>query len=82
MPDARVLPLTLTFPLIGWAALTKSSYVSPSPTIEPDRTMPTPENLRAWVDDPAALKSGALMPAMKLSRQDLDTLTAYLVTLR
>jgi cytochrome c oxidase subunit 2 len=42
----------------------------------------TPENLRAWVDDPAALKSGALMPAMKLSRQDLDTLTAYLVTLR
>jgi cytochrome c oxidase subunit II len=42
----------------------------------------TPENLRAWVDDPATLKSGALMPAMKLSRHDLDTLTAYLVTLR
>ena len=42
----------------------------------------TPENLRAWVDDPSALKSGALMPAMKLSRRDLDTLTAYLVTLR
>jgi cytochrome c oxidase subunit 2 len=42
----------------------------------------TPENLRAWVDDPGTLKSGALMPAMKLSRQDLDTLTAYLVTLR
>jgi cytochrome c oxidase subunit II len=42
----------------------------------------TPENLRAWVDDPGALKSGALMPAMKLSGRDLDTLTAYLVTLR
>jgi cytochrome c oxidase subunit 2 len=42
----------------------------------------TPENLRAWVNDPAALKPGALMPAMKLSRDQLDTLVAYLATLR
>jgi len=42
----------------------------------------TQENLRAWVNDPATLKEGARMPAMKLSRSDLDTLTAYLVTLR
>jgi cytochrome c oxidase subunit II len=42
----------------------------------------TPERLRAWVDDPGALKRGALMPAMKLSREELDTLTAYLVTLK
>ncbi len=42
----------------------------------------TPENLRAWVDDPAALKPGALMPAMKLSRDDLDKVTGYLLTLR
>ena len=42
----------------------------------------TPEHLRAWVDDPATLKSGALMPAMKLSRDEVDKLTAYLVTLR
>src|SRR5258705_26419 len=42
----------------------------------------TPENLRAWVDDPSTLKSGALMPAMKLSRPDLDSVTAYLVSLR
>jgi cytochrome c oxidase subunit 2 len=42
----------------------------------------TPETLRAWVDDPASLKPGALMPAMKLSREDLDKVTAYLVTLR
>ena len=42
----------------------------------------TPENLKAWVNDPAALKPGALMPAMKLSRDDLDHLVAYLVTLR
>jgi cytochrome c oxidase subunit 2 len=42
----------------------------------------TPERLRAWVDDPAALKPGALMPAMKLSRDEVDKLTAYLVTLK
>ena len=42
----------------------------------------TPENLRAWVNDPAALKPGALMPAMKLSNDQLDTLVAYLATLR
>jgi len=42
----------------------------------------TPQNLRAWVNDPAALKPGALMPAMKLSTDQLDTLVAYLATLR
>ena len=42
----------------------------------------TPANLRAWVNDPAALKPGALMPAMKLSDQQLDALVAYLATLR
>jgi cytochrome c oxidase subunit 2 len=42
----------------------------------------TPENLQTWVNDPATLKHGALMPAMKLSRPELDTLTAYLVTLK
>jgi len=42
----------------------------------------TPERLRAWVDDPGTLKAGVLMPPMKLSREELDTLTAYLVTLK
>jgi len=42
----------------------------------------TPDNLRAWVNDPAALKPGALMPAMKLSKDQLDSLVAYLATLR
>jgi cytochrome c oxidase subunit II len=42
----------------------------------------TPENLKAWVNDPAALKPGALMPAMKLTSDDLDRLVAYLATLR
>jgi len=42
----------------------------------------TPENLRAWVKDPGAFKTGALMPAMKLDDTQLDQLVAYLVTLR
>src|SRR5213078_12654 len=42
----------------------------------------TRENLRAWVRDPAALKPGALMPAMQVSGDQLDQLIAYLVTLR
>src|SRR5882724_12526776 len=42
----------------------------------------TREALRAWVDDPASIKPGALMPAMKLSSDELNRLTAYLLTLR
>lgn len=42
----------------------------------------TPERLRAWVDDPASIKPGALMPPMKLSRDELNGLTAYLLSLR
>jgi cytochrome c oxidase, subunit II len=42
----------------------------------------TPENLRLWVKDPGALKTGALMPAMKLDDPQLDQLIAYLTTLR
>jgi cytochrome c oxidase subunit 2 len=42
----------------------------------------TPEHLRDWVDAPDRLKPGVLMPAMTLSREDLDRVTAYLATLR
>jgi cytochrome c oxidase subunit 2 len=42
----------------------------------------TPQTLRAWVEDPASLKPGALMPAMQLSRGEVDKVTAYLLTLR
>ena len=42
----------------------------------------TPENLRQWILNPDAIKPGSLMPAMQLSDQDLDALTAYLETLR
>ena len=42
----------------------------------------TPQNLRQWIKNPNAFKPGSLMPAMQLSDQELDALTAYLETLR
>jgi cytochrome c oxidase subunit 2 len=42
----------------------------------------TPANLRAFVDNPAQFKPGALMPAMHLNDHDLDAVTAYLMTLK
>ncbi len=42
----------------------------------------TPENLRLWIQNPDAIKSGSLMPAMKLKDADLDALVRYLETLR
>ncbi len=42
----------------------------------------TPENLRRWILNPDAIKPGSLMPAMQLSDQELDALSAYLETLR
>jgi len=40
------------------------------------------DRLRRWVEDPDAIKPGALMPAMRLSPEDLDRVVAYLATLR
>jgi cytochrome c oxidase subunit 2 len=42
----------------------------------------TPENLRAWIQNPDSIKPGSLMPAMQLNEKDMDALTAYLLTLR
>jgi cytochrome c oxidase subunit 2 len=42
----------------------------------------TPEQLKLWIQNPDAIKPGSLMPAMQLSKKDLDALTAYLETLR
>lgn len=42
----------------------------------------THENLKRWIQDPEAIKPGSLMPAMKLSDEDLDSVVAYLETLR
>ena len=39
-------------------------------------------NLRLFVDNPANLKPGALMPPMHLNSHDIDAVTAYLTTLK
>jgi cytochrome c oxidase subunit 2 len=41
----------------------------------------TAENLLLWIEDPDAIKPGSLMPAMQLSKQEFDRVTAYLLTL-
>ena len=51
-------------------------------TIAAGAALNTPENLRLWIQNPDAIKRGSLMPAMKLSNSDLDTLVGYLETLR
>ena len=38
-------------------------------------------NLRRWIDNPAAVKPGALMPDYGLSAQEIDAVVAYLETL-
>ncbi len=42
----------------------------------------TVENLRAWIRDPESIKPGSRMPAMKMTDHELDSVTAYLATLR
>lgn len=39
------------------------------------------DNLAAWIDDPQAIKPGALMPSMGLSAQEIRYIVAYLQTL-
>lgn len=42
----------------------------------------TPENLRTWIRNPQILKVGCLMPDMKLSEDEVDSITAYMLTLK
>jgi len=42
----------------------------------------TPENLRAWVKDPQAIKHGTLMPNMQLNSRELDEVVKYLSSLK
>jgi cytochrome c oxidase subunit 2 len=42
----------------------------------------TPDNIRRWIENPNAIKPGCRMPPMGLNDQQLDAVTAYLVSLR
>lgn len=41
----------------------------------------TPDNLRHWITNPDTFKPGSKMPAMQLKPDELDAVTAYLLTL-
>ena len=51
-------------------------------TIAAGVAIDNPEYLKAWLNDPDAMKPGVLMPTMNLSDKDLDELVAYMETLR
>ncbi len=57
------------------------SHVAGRATIASGSVPNNPQNLRAFIDNPAHFKPGALMPAMHLNDRDLDAVTAYLMTL-
>lgn len=40
------------------------------------------ETLRRWIEDPQEMKVGCLMPDMQLSDKEVDSLTAFLTTLK
>jgi cytochrome c oxidase subunit 2 len=42
----------------------------------------TREELRLWIQNPDAIKPGALMPAMKLTDTQLDAVVTYMETLQ
>ena len=42
----------------------------------------TADNLKAWIEDPQAIKPGCDMPALQLTRQEIEDVVAYLTTLK
>jgi cytochrome c oxidase subunit 2 len=58
------------------------THVGSRDTIASGAVINTPANIRAFVDNPAHFKPGALMPPMHLDEHDLDAVTAYLTTLK
>jgi len=58
------------------------THVGGRDTIASGSVPNTAANLRAFVDNPAHFKPGALMPEMHLNAHDLDAVAAYLTTLK
>lgn len=51
-------------------------------TLASGEILNTKENLRQWIKAPDTFKPGSLMPAMQLTDEQLDQVTAYLATLK
>jgi cytochrome c oxidase subunit 2 len=58
------------------------THIASRDTIASGSVPNTAANLRAFVDNPASFKPGALMPPMHLNDHDLNAVTAYLMSLK
>jgi cytochrome c oxidase subunit 2 len=58
------------------------THVAGRDTIVSGSLANTPQNLRAFIDNPALLKPGCLMPSMRLNPHDLNAVTAYIASLK
>jgi len=58
------------------------THVGSRRTIAADTLDNTPENMAKWIQNPQAIKPGALMPNLNLAPQDVDALVAYLQSLK
>jgi len=58
------------------------THVSTRDTLGTGILKNTPENLRAWIKDPQAIKPASHMPSLRLSDQDLNAVVAYLESLK
>ncbi len=58
------------------------THVASRETLAAGRLENTPQNLAQWLLDPDKIKPGCKMPNLHLTRQQQDSLVAYLETLR
>jgi cytochrome c oxidase subunit 2 len=58
------------------------THVASRDTIASGSVVNTPQNVRGFIDDPAHFKPGVLMPPMHLNEQDLNSVTAYITSLK
>ncbi len=58
------------------------THVASRATIASGSVPNTQASMYAWINNPADLKPGALMPPMHLNAQDLDAVTMYMTTLK
>lgn len=57
------------------------THLASRQTIGSGTIVNNPANLRKWIEDPARMKPGVLMPAMHLDSKQLNEVTAYLSSL-
>lgn len=58
------------------------THLASRETIASGSVVNNEKNLHAFIDNPSQFKPGVLMPAMHLNDNDLDAVTAYLMTLK